>query len=117
MELTGFIPDEERIQRLAECFAVFFAPYREDYGYVTLEAFLAGKPVITTTDSGGPLEFVTHGEGGLVVPPEPRAVARAIDELYRNRDRAREMGRRGKEKLQRLDLSWEHVVNRLVEAR
>ena len=27
-------------------------------GYVTLESFLAHKPVITTTDAGGPLEFV-----------------------------------------------------------
>ena len=31
--------------------AVIYAPYDEDYGYVTLQAFLAGKPVITTTDS------------------------------------------------------------------
>ena len=35
-----------------------YAPFDEDYGYVTLEAFLARKPVITTTDAGGTLEFV-----------------------------------------------------------
>ena len=37
---------------------VIFPPYDEDYGYVTLEAFLSGKPVVTTTDAGGPTEFV-----------------------------------------------------------
>ena len=27
-------------------------------GYVTMESFLSKKPVITCSDSGGPLEFV-----------------------------------------------------------
>lgn len=116
VELTGFISDEERLRHLAECSAVFFAPYQEDYGYVTLEAFLAGKPVITTEDAGGPLEFVTHGEDGFVVAPQPKAVARAIDELFRDRDRAFAMGQRGREKLRRMDLSWDHVIDRLVNA-
>jgi len=116
VELTGFISDEERLRRLAECFAVFFAPYREDYGYVTLEAFLAGKPVITAEDAGGPLEFVTHGEDGFVVPPDPKAIARAIDDLYRDRDRAQRMGQAGKDTLRRMDLSWDHVIDTLVNA-
>ena len=30
-----------------------FAPFDEDYGYVTLEAFEARKPVVTASDSGG----------------------------------------------------------------
>ena len=38
-----------------------FAPFDEDFGYVTLESFLAHKPVITATDAGGPLEFVEDG--------------------------------------------------------
>ena len=37
-----------------------FPPFDEDYGYVTLEAFLSHKPVVTTTDAGGP-ERVRHG--------------------------------------------------------
>jgi glycosyltransferase involved in cell wall biosynthesis len=46
--------------------AVLFAPYQEDYGYVTLEAFLSRKPVITARDSGGTLEFVEDGVNGYV---------------------------------------------------
>jgi len=42
----------------AGALGVVYAPFDEDYGYVTLESFLAGKPMITTTDAGGPLEFV-----------------------------------------------------------
>ena len=51
--------------------AVVYAPYDEDYGYVTLQAFLAGKPVITTTDAGGVLEWVEHEVTGLVAEPTP----------------------------------------------
>ena len=43
---------------MLEALGVIFPPLDEDYGYVTLEAMLAAKPVITCTDSGGPLEFV-----------------------------------------------------------
>ena len=52
--------------------------YDEDYGYITLEAFFAGKPVITHTDSGGPLEFVTHEHNGLVTEPNPVSLGNAI---------------------------------------
>jgi len=46
---------------------VVFPPFDEDLGYVTLEAMLAAKPVITCNDSGGPMEFVRDRENGLLV--------------------------------------------------
>ena len=57
-----------------DALAVVYAPFDEDYGYVTLEAFLCAKPVITATDSGGTLEFVVDGENGFVCAPEPAAI-------------------------------------------
>ena len=57
----------------AGALGVVFPPFDEDYGYVTLEAFLARKPVVTTTDAGGPLEFVEDDVTGLVVEPAPEA--------------------------------------------
>ena len=69
VELPGFVTDDDLVALLAGCLGVVYAPYDEDYGYVTLQAFLAGKPVITTTDSGGVLEWVEHGVTGLVVEP------------------------------------------------
>ena len=65
----------------AGALAVVFPPFDEDYGYVTLEAFLARKPVVTTTDAGGPLEFVEDGVTGLVAEPTPESVADAIARL------------------------------------
>ena len=89
---------------------MLYPPFDEDFGYVTLEAFLARKPVITCTDSGGPTEFVVDGVNGCVCEPSPEAIAAAIDQLARERGarggdgrgragggRARYLGRRGRE--------------------
>ena len=65
-----------------------YAPFDEDFGYVTLEAFLSGKPVITADDSGGTLEFVADGENGFVCAPEPESIARR-DGACRRRRRTR----------------------------
>ncbi len=48
---------------------------------MTVEAYAAAKAVITCHDSGGPLEFVRDRENGLIVAPDPAAVARACIEL------------------------------------
>ena len=40
---------------------------------MTIEAFLAAKPVITATDSGGPLEFVRDGVNGFICEPDAMA--------------------------------------------
>ena len=62
----GRISDDELIHYYANALAIPFVPIREDYGYVTLEAFASGKPVVTCRDSGEPIHFVKHGETGLI---------------------------------------------------
>lgn len=115
VRLVGRLAHDEMLAYFASCLAVFFGPYDEDYGYVTLEAMLAEKPVITCTDSGGPLEFVRHEHTGLVVNPTPEAVARAIDELYADRRRSVEMGIEGRRRYDELDLTWTNVANTLLQ--
>ncbi len=76
VRFAGRVPDEELLALYATAGAVIFPPADEDYGYIALEAFLSKKPVVTCTDSGGPLEFVVDGENGRVVPPDAAAIAR-----------------------------------------
>jgi glycosyltransferase involved in cell wall biosynthesis len=92
VEMLGGISDAELIEHYARCRAVFFAPWNEDYGFVTLEAFRSGKAVVTTLDSGGPAELVRHGENGLVGPDKPDAVAAHLDALAADRGMAERMG-------------------------
>ena len=98
----------------ARCLGVVFPPFDEDYGYITLEAMLARKPVITCLDSGGPLEFVRDGETGMVVDAKPPTLARAMDRLWREREEAARWGEAGRDLYDRLGISWTHVVDTLT---
>ena len=79
---VGPVSEEEKRRQYAHSRAVLFPPEDEDYGYVTLEAMLAAKPVLTCDDSGGPLEFVRDGETGRIVEPTPQALADAMKVEY-----------------------------------
>jgi glycosyltransferase involved in cell wall biosynthesis len=114
VQWLGSVSDDEKRRLYAHCRGVVFPPIDEDYGYITLEAMLASKPVVTCTDSGGPLEFVVPGETGLVAEPTPDALAEALDQLWSSPDRARSWGRAGRARYESLDISWGKVVEKLV---
>jgi glycosyltransferase involved in cell wall biosynthesis len=115
VRLLGRIDDEEMRAWYANALGVFFGPYDEDYGFITLEAMLSSKPVITCADSGGPLEFVIDGETGCVASPDPDGVADAIEFLYADKQRAKHLGIVGRERYRELDISWNRVVESLIE--
>ena len=108
---TGRTGGDELISLYADALGVVYAPYDEDYGYVTLEAFLAHKPVISATDSGGTLEFVRDGENGFVCEPDPAAIGAAIQRLG-DRKLAARMGDAGFERARAI--TWDGVVEKLV---
>lgn len=114
VRLLGRLTDAEKLSFYAHCLGVFFAPYNEDYGYVTLEAMLSRKPVITCTDAGEPVEFVVNGQTGWIVEPEPKAIAEKIDQLYHQQAIAKEMGVAGYDRYHALDISWSNVVQKLL---
>lgn len=114
VEWLGYITEEEKREQYARSIAVIFPPVDEDYGYITLEAMLSSKAVLTCDDSGGPLEFVAPGKTGLVTKPTAEALAAAIDELWRDRSLAAKLGRAGRESYERLGLSWSAVVKKLL---
>jgi glycosyltransferase involved in cell wall biosynthesis len=114
VQWIGRVSDEEKRRLYAGCLGVIFPPFDEDYGYVTLEAMLSGKAVLTCTDSGGPLEFVLNRQTGLVTQPTPEALAAAMDELWADRLRAKELGQAGRQRYSELNISWSNVVDRLL---
>lgn len=108
------VSDEEKINLYANCLAVLFSPYDEDYGYITLEAMYSKKPVITCKDSGGPLEFVEDNITGYIREPAPQEIADVIDRLYLDREKAKKLGEAGYEKIISMDISWKRVVETLT---
>ena len=112
MTIKGHIDGNDLVSLYAGALAVIYAPYDEDYGYVTLEAFLSSKPVVTCSDSGGTLEFVVDGENGFVCAPEPESIGAAIATLAADRTVAPRLGAAGLARARQI--TWDGVVERLV---
>jgi glycosyltransferase involved in cell wall biosynthesis len=113
IDFLGAIDDEQLLALYRDTLAVLYPPFDEDFGYVTLEAFLARKPVVTATDSGGPNEFVVDGVNGFSVAPEPGAIADAVNALARDRRRAKAMGDAGYDRAR--TITWDGVIEKLVQ--
>lgn len=113
--IPRWISEEQKADLIARSLGVLYIPFLEDsYGYVTLEAFQAHKPVITCSDSGGTLEIVRDGVNGLVAAPDAISLAAAIDRLRADPAAAASMGERAHETLALEDISWDTVVSSLL---
>ncbi len=89
---------------LSACYAtaeVFALPSRgEGFGFVFLEAMAHGKPVIGGAHGGAP-EVIGDGETGyLVQHGDPVQLATSIDALLANPELARQMGARGRARVE-----------------
>jgi glycosyltransferase involved in cell wall biosynthesis len=109
---AGRVDEQELADLYARCLAVYYAPIDEDFGMVPYEAFLSEKPVVTTTDAGGPLEVVADRRTGLVCEPQAAALAEACSWLRAHPDEAKTWGRAGKEIARRV--SWDETIARLL---
>ena len=110
---AGRVSDAELADLYGRCLAVYYAPVDEDYGMVPFEAFLSEKPVLTTTDAGGPLEIVFDRRTGLVVQPDAAELARAAGWLREHREDAATFGRAGKAIA--AEVTWDRAIERLLE--
>ncbi|MGD9901926.1 MAG: glycosyltransferase family 4 protein [Vicinamibacterales bacterium] len=112
VRFLGAVDDDTLLALYREALAVAYVPFDEDYGLVTLEAFLAAKPVVTASDSGGTLEFVADGVNGLVVAPTPAAIGDAVARLHDRRGEAAALGAAGRDRA--AAITWDAVIERLV---
>lgn len=96
VSLLGTRSDIPALLHLADVFA--FPSHYEGHGGALVEAMFAGRPIIAS-DIPVLQESITHGQTGLLVPPEnSQALAKGILWLLENPDEARQMGLRAREK-------------------
>ena len=112
VQLVGRLSEEAMLEHLARCRAVVFPPFNEDYGFVTVEAFSCGKPVLTCTDSGGPAELVRDGQNGFVTAPTAEALAGAMRRVMDDRNGAIRMGEAGA--ADAAAMTWSAAIQRLL---
>ncbi|ABQ29518.1 putative glycosyltransferase [Acidiphilium multivorum AIU301] len=110
-----FLSRRELADYVGRARAVAYVPFDEDsVGYVTMEAFQASKPVVTTTDSGGLLQIVHDDHTGTVGAPTPRALAEAIAKLMDDPARAAKLGQAGHKEWNGLGITWPHTIEKLL---
>ena len=86
----------------------------EPFGLAFLDAMACAVPCVGTEVDSVP-DIIEHGRTGLLVPPgDAAALARALGALLVDRDRAREMGARGRERVM-AHFTWGRVARRLAE--
>ncbi|KGR90044.1 hypothetical protein CD30_13800 [Ureibacillus massiliensis 4400831 = CIP 108448 = CCUG 49529] len=113
VKFLGFVEDEELLRLYANCLGVYYAPLDEDYGYITLEAFLSKKPVITCFDSGGVLEFVKNDVNGYICDVNSEIIAAKINCLINNSTiKIKEFGQNGYDMVK--NITWDNVVDELT---
>ncbi len=111
VEFLGFVPGAELWKMMAQA-AVVVVPsiWNEPYGLVALEAMCQATPVIVAK-SGGLPEIVGESNAGIVVPPsDPRALARAIERVLDDPDRAMIMGHAAYERARAIGNPQEHLA-------
>lgn len=116
--LTGAVSHDELVRWYARASAVVM-PYRsvgrdfEGFGLVLLEAGACGAPVVSTRDSPAE-EIVTHGQSGLLVPPDDIAeLEAALAGLLTSPDECRRLGEGGR--VRAAAMTWERSAARLIE--
>jgi glycosyltransferase involved in cell wall biosynthesis len=81
----------------------------EPFGRVIVEAMAAGRPVVATA-AGGVLDIIEDQVTGLLVPPKNATLmAKAIQQLFQNRDQAEMIGQRAQQEAKRRFSVEQHV--------
>jgi glycosyltransferase involved in cell wall biosynthesis len=102
------------LTRLYKACDVVCVPSRnEPFGIVLLEAWSAGKPVVSTIN-GGPAEFVWHEVNGLHVYANPDSIAWGLGTLFTNFEWGRWMGRNGRIAVESA-FCWDSIADRVLD--
>ena len=97
---------------IAACDVATLCSYSETTPLAIMEYMALGKPVVATRAGGIPDLIEDQVHGLLVEPEDPAALAQAIAKLLRDPGRARELGRRGRDR-QRQEFSIDAVARRV----
>ncbi len=112
VEFLGYVDDARVLELYANARAVYYAPLDEDYGFATVEALMAARPVITTDDAGGVLEFIENEKDGWVTRADTDEIASSLSRAFADAPQCRAFGEAGRARVQ--NIRWEYVVEQLI---
>lgn len=107
----GFVPEESIPQVYSSVDLLIYLPIAEPFGLVPLEAMACSVPVVANNQGGNP-EIVIHGETGFLVTPDARETANACIKVLTNPQLAKEMGEKGKKRVNEF-FEWKSMVQEM----
>jgi len=110
VRFTGPVDGADKIALLRRAVALALPSRHENFANAVLEAMAAATPVVVTPQVGL-AATVERAGAGLVVEPDPEALARAMATLLENPQAARDMGARGAEAARAF--AWPSVAERM----
>lgn len=108
----GYISDEEYKEALNACDIVCIPSRNEPFGLVLFEVWDAEKAVVAT-DVGGLSENIENFENGINVFTYPESIAWGINYIIDDPVGVRQLGKKGKEKLERT--TWSHIADKYID--
>jgi glycosyltransferase involved in cell wall biosynthesis len=109
---VGFQSNGTLANLYKSCDVVCVPSRNEPFGIVLLEAWSAGKPVVSS-QNGGPNELVWHEVTGLKIRPNPNSIAWGLGTLFTDFEWARWMGRNGRVAAETA-FSWDIAADRAL---
>ena len=107
------VPVAQKDALVAGCALLCLPTVSDIFPQVFLEAWQAGKPVVTARFDGAD-EVVRHGEDGLIVERSAGAIAAAVVRLLESPTERASMGLAGRARLAH-ELNWSAVCARVAE--
>jgi glycosyltransferase involved in cell wall biosynthesis len=89
--VLGAVSDERRNRAYADASVVVAPAHREDYGLTALEAMQWQRPLIVCSDGGGLVDIVNDTGAGLIVDPNPEAIAAGVRQIVDDQALATEL--------------------------
>lgn len=105
------VPPETLLDRYRRALLIVYAPVREPFGFVPLEAMACRMAVVAVAE-GGVLETVCDGQTGTLTPRDPARFAAAVAALLASPETAEAYGRAGRRVVER-EWNWEAAVARV----
>lgn len=110
-----FLAREELARYVNQASACAYLPFDEDsLGYVAMEAATAGKPIISSSDSGGVLGLVHHRETGWVAEPTAESLAEVLELACHNTVAIHDMGQAARKLWCDMGITWPDTIERLL---
>jgi glycosyltransferase involved in cell wall biosynthesis len=113
VRFTGFISDNDKIDLLRACEVVCIPSRNEPFGIIVLEAWSAGKPVITIHGTGAG-DIVWHDTTGLKVYGYPNSIAWGVKNILSNLERGKCMGENGRRAAEN-DFNWNKIAKETLK--